>query len=99
MQLSFRKNIHVPVRMGLHVGDIILDNEHVVGDGVNLAARIESLGVAGSVLLSDKVNDEIQNHPELKTVSLGLYQLKNLTRSVEVFVLDHEGLVVPDRGH
>ena len=98
MQLLFRKNILVPVRMGLHVGDIILDQEHVVGDGVNLAARIESLGVAGSVLLSDKVNDEIRNHPQLKTVSLGIYQLKNITRSVEVFALEHEGLIVPAKG-
>ena len=95
MQLSLRKNIYVPVRMGLHVGDIIIDNENVVGDGVNLASRIESLGVAGSVILSDKVNDEIQNHPELKTVSLGVYQLKNVQRHVEVFALKHEGLVVP----
>jgi len=45
--------------MGLHIGDIIFDDEQVVGDGVNLASRIESLGVAGCVLLSDKIHDEI----------------------------------------
>ena len=98
MQLLFRKNVHVPVRMGLHVGDIILDNDHVVGDSVNLAARIESLGVAGCVLVSDKVNDEIQNHPQFKTTSLGVYQLKNIAKSVEVFALNHEGLIVPAKG-
>jgi TolB-like protein/class 3 adenylate cyclase/Flp pilus assembly protein TadD len=97
MQLLFREQSFVPVRMGLHVGDVILDNEHVVGDSVNLASRIESLGVAGCVLLSDKVNDEIQNHPEIKTISLGSYQLKNINRVVEVFALDHAGLIVPAR--
>ncbi len=45
--------------------------------------------------LSDKVNDEISNHPELKTVSVGVYQFKNIILEVEVFALDHEGLVKP----
>jgi len=81
--------------MGLHIGDITFDDEQVFGDGVNLASRIESLSVAGSVLLSDKVNDEINNHPGLKTVSAGTYQFKNINRRVEVFALDHEGLVIP----
>jgi len=95
MQQVFRQPPQVPVRMGLHIGDIIFDDEHVLGDGVNLASRIESLGIAGSVLLSDKVRDEIRNHPQLKTVSVGIYQLKNISRPVEVFALDHPGLVKP----
>ena len=53
MQQAFSLSPQVPVRMGLHLGDIILDAEHVFGNGVNLASRIESLGVAGSVLISD----------------------------------------------
>jgi TolB-like protein/class 3 adenylate cyclase/Tfp pilus assembly protein PilF len=95
MQQKFLQLPQVPVRMGLHIGDIIFNGEHVFGDGVNLASRIESLGVAGSVLISDKANDELHNHPELKTISVGIYQLKNVTRSVEVFALNHEGLVKP----
>jgi pentatricopeptide repeat protein len=95
MQLQFQQDPRVPVRMGLHIGDVIVEEKHVFGDGVNMASRIESLGVAGSVLLSDKVHDEILNHPEFKTVSMGVYQLKNIQRIVEVFALDHKGLVVP----
>ena len=95
MQQAFCQWPQVPIRMGLHIGDIIFDDEHVFGNGVNLASRIESLGVAGSVLISDKVNDEIQNHPEFKTVSIGVYQLKNIQQEVEVFALAHEGLKVP----
>ena len=95
MQLTFRKNPIVPVRMGLHIGDIIFDEDQVFGDGVNLASRIESLGVAGSVLMSDKVYDEIHNHPKIKTVSVGSYQLKNIEREVEVFALNHAGLIIP----
>ena len=95
MQQAFCQVPYVPVRMGLHIGDIIFDDNQIFGEGVNLASRIESLGVAGSVLISDKVNDEISNHPELKTVSVGVYQFKNIIREVEVFALDHEGLVKP----
>jgi len=86
---------HVPVRMGLHIGDIIFNDEDIFGDGVNIASRIESLGVAGSVLISDKANEELHNHPSLKTVSVGIYQFKNVKRAVEVFALNHDGLVKP----
>jgi len=98
MQKAFTGTEPVPVRMGLHSGDIVFDEEQIYGDGVNIASRIESLGVAGSVLLSDKIQDELLNHPELKTVSVGFYQFKNVKRLVEVFALDHEGLVIPKQG-
>jgi TolB-like protein len=64
---------------------------------VNVASRVESLGVAGSILISDKANDELHNHPELKTKSLGFFQFKNVKRPVEVFALDHEDLIKPSR--
>jgi adenylate cyclase len=92
MQQQFQQAPAVPVRMGLHVGDILFKEEDIIGDGVNLASRIESLAVSGSVLISDKANDELHNHPTLKTVSVGVYPLKNIK---EVFALNHEGLVIP----
>lgn len=95
MQQSFRNSPAVPVRIGLHMGDIIHNDEGIFGDGVNLASRIESLGVAGSVLMSDKINDEIMNHPGLKTYSVGVYEFKNIRKPVEVYALDHEELVKP----
>ena len=98
MQQTFVQWPQIPVRIGLHTGDITIDDEDVFGDGVNLASRIESLGVAGSVLISDKVNDEIHNHPELKTVSAGTYHLKNIDRPVQVFAVVSEGLVIPKHG-
>jgi TolB-like protein/Tfp pilus assembly protein PilF len=47
------------------------------------------------VLVSQKITDELKNHPSFKTVSLGPYELKNVARPVEVFALANEGLVVP----
>jgi adenylate cyclase len=98
MQLAFRQDPDVPVRIGIHIGDIVIDSDSVYGDGVNLASRIETLGIAGSVLMSDKVNDEVQNHTYLKTVSAGVYQFKNIKRKVEVFALDHDALAKPKPG-
>jgi adenylate cyclase len=96
MQQQFlQQEPRVPVKMGLHIGDIIFSDEAIFGDGVNIASRIESLGVAGSILISDKANEELHNHPSLKTVSVGIYQFKNVKRAVEVFALNHEGLVKP----
>ncbi len=95
MQLAFRQEPRVPVRIGIHIGDIVIEDKSIFGDGVNVASRIESLGVAGSVLISDKLNDEIKNHPALKTVSVGTFQFKNVDRGIKVYALDHEGLVKP----
>ena len=85
----------VPLRIGLHLGDIVFDNTEVYGDGVNLASRIESLGTAGSVLLSEKINDELKNHTTISTTSLGHFELKNIARPVEVFAISNEGIKVP----
>lgn len=95
MQQGFQQLPKVPVRIGLHMGDVMVNDEQVIGDGVNLAARVESLGVAGAILMSDKVKDEITNHPYLKTISVGSYQFKNVTRKVEIFALAHEALIIP----
>jgi hypothetical protein len=62
---------------------------------LTLLRELSHSGVSGSVLISDKANDELHNHPFLKTVSVGVYPLKNIKRSVEVFALNHEGLVIP----
>ena len=97
MQQEFRR-LEIPVRVGVHIGDVIFNDEQVIGDGVNLTSRIESLGIAGSVLISDKVKDEIVNHPDLKSISMGNYQFKNIDRPVEVFAINHESLVVPPPG-
>ena len=95
MQQVFTQWPKIPVRMGLHTGDISIQDDDIFGDGVNIASRLESLGVAGSVLVSDKVKNEINNHPEIKTVSAGIYHFKNAERPMEVFAIVGENLVIP----
>nr|MCU0405958.1 tetratricopeptide repeat protein [Ignavibacteriaceae bacterium] len=85
----------VPLRIGIHAGDVVYDDEGVYGDGVNIAARIENLAVPGSVLVSDKINDELKNQTQISSTFLGRYELKNVKSPVKIYALTSDGLVVP----
>ena len=95
MQALFQQAPPVPVRIGIHLGDIILAEDEVIGDAVNIAARLESIAVVGSVLISDRVQTEIKNHESIKSQSLGHFAFKNVQDPMEVFALVGESLVVP----
>ncbi|HDZ13473.1 MAG TPA: adenylate/guanylate cyclase domain-containing protein, partial [Pricia sp.] len=97
IQRDLQKENTVPLRIGLHLGDIVFDGTEIYGDGVNLASRIESLAVAGSILISGKLNDELKNHPQVATKSLGYFKLKNIAKPIEVFAVASEGIKFPDR--
>ena len=87
----------VPLRIGLHMGDIVFDGTEIYGDGVNLASRIEGMGVAGGILISGKLNDELKNQQQISTRSLGHFELKNIANPVEVFSVTNEGITIPER--
>lgn len=96
MQLGFREAPSIPVRIGIHTGDIFFSEEEIVGDSVNVASRIESLAVAGSVFISGKVYDEIKNQESIRAVRLKAFKLKNVEKPIEVYAISNEGLVVPN---
>lgn len=85
----------VPLKIGIHMGDIVFTDADIYGDGVNIASRIQSIGTAGSILVSDKINDEFKNHSSITTQSLGHFELKNIERPVEVFAITNKGINVP----
>ncbi len=85
----------VPVRIGIHVGDVIYREGNVFGDGVNLASRIESLGVPGSVLLSRAVRDQVKNQPGVELQSVGMHDFKNVEEPMEVFAVANDPFIVP----
>ena len=66
------------------------------GDGVNLASRIESLAVPGSIFISEKVFDEIRNQENINVRKIGYFELKNVKIPIRVFAVANEGLVVPE---
>jgi len=81
--------------IGIHQGEIIFENNDIYGDAVNIASRIQSLGVPGSVLFSKKITDEIRNKSEFKITSLGSFEFKNVEEPIEVFALSNPGFIVP----
>lgn len=95
IQYELQREPKVALRIGIHSGDVIYDQEGVYGDCVNIASRIEALSAPGGVLVSEKVYDEIKNQPDIKTVSLGKFNLKNVLRPVEVYAIANETLVIP----
>lgn len=86
----------VPVRVGIHVGEVVVERERLTGDAVNLAARIESFATPGGVLLSDTAYEQIRNRTDVKVVDLGRFRLKNVGRPFELYAVAAEGVVVPD---
>jgi TolB-like protein/predicted Zn-dependent protease len=95
IQKELAEEPRVLLRVGIHTGDVVYDDDGVFGDGVNVASRLQSLATPGSVLVSAKVHDEIKNQPHLTAVRLGEFNLKNVQRPVEVFGIAAEGVSVP----
>ena len=85
------------LRIGIHEGEIIFENNDIYGDAVNIASRIQTLAIPGSILFSKKVTDEIKNKAEFHTVSLGSFEFKNVNEPIEVFALANVGFPVPKR--
>jgi TolB-like protein/Flp pilus assembly protein TadD len=97
IQLEMREDPKIPVRIGIHSGDIMLDENEIYGEGVNVASRVESFAVPGGIFISSKVNDEIKNQTDISTVSLGRYVFKNIKDPVELFAVSNNGMAVPPK--
>src|SRR4051812_38850691 len=74
-------------RIGVNIGDIIIDGGDIYGDGVNVAARLEALCEPGGVCISRSANEQIRDKLSLSFSDLGDHTVKNITRAVGVFGL------------
>lgn len=77
----------IKIRIGVNLGDIIIEGTDVYGDGVNVAARIESLAEPGGVCVSRAAHDAAEGKTPLKFEDVGAVELKNIAKPVHIFKL------------
>jgi class 3 adenylate cyclase len=83
-------------RVGIHLGDVFVSEQDVMGDGVNIAARLQAEARPGGICISQTVYDVVRNKLELHVTSLGPRELKNIAESIHVYrlLLDAQALRV-----
>ncbi len=96
MQKIFNESPQIPLRIGIHLGDIVIDGDDFFGNGINIAGRIESMGVVGNVLISEQIHEQIKNHESFQFTSMGSFDFKNVDHSIEVFAISNDGLAIPN---
>jgi class 3 adenylate cyclase len=74
-------------RMGVNLGDVMVQDDQVYGDGVNVAARLESLAEPGGICISGTVHDQVRDKLALRYADLGEQAVKNIARPVRVWRL------------
>ena len=85
-------------RIGVHLGDVLVEGEDLLGDGVNIAARLEGVAEPGGVAISGSAYDHVRGRIEAEFVDLGEKRLKNIARPVRVYAVSRRatGETAPD---
>jgi len=78
-------NRRIEFRIGINLGDIIIDEDDIFGDGVNVAARLEPLAEPGGICISQAVRDQVRDKLDLAFEDMGERRVKNITRPVRVY--------------
>src|SRR6266702_7384784 len=88
------------LRIGINLGDILVDDGDIFGDGVNIAARLEALADPGGICVSRVVRDQVLDKLSFAFEDLGAQEVKNIARPVEVYRVDlgSGALQAPSRG-
>ncbi len=77
--------LNIPLRIGIHQGDVIFEHKDVIGDGVNVASRIQHIAQSSGVVISEMVHNEIKNKEGLEIESLGQHKLKGVESPISVY--------------
>ncbi|MCH8273117.1 MAG: tetratricopeptide repeat protein, partial [Candidatus Marinimicrobia bacterium] len=92
IQNEFKSDKELSLRIGVHIGDVVVEGDEVYGDGVNVASRLEPLAEAGGICVSHQVYENIKNQPGIKANLLGEKALKNVDHPIKIYCLVGKGL-------
>jgi TolB-like protein/class 3 adenylate cyclase len=84
------------LRIGIHLGDITVENDDVYGDGVNVASRLESIADPGGIYISESIEKAIQGQTDVQAKYLGEVKLKNVAYGVRTYAVQGVGLPLPE---
>ena len=87
----------IDVRIGINLGDVIVEGEDRHGEGVNIAARLQQLAEPGGICVARNVHDQVKNKLDLRFRDLGDHTVKNIAEAVQVFVVLPDGAKEPRR--
>lgn len=87
LQAALRDDPQLAIRIGIHLGDVIRRGPEVIGEGVNVAARIRPLAEPGGIAISESVYQAVRTRSHIHVTSLGAQALKNVSQPVNVFAL------------
>jgi class 3 adenylate cyclase len=97
-QVELPPDRRIVFRIGVNLGDVVVDGDDLLGDGVNVAARLEQLCEPGGVLVSGTAYDHLQGKLDLPLEDAGDQQLKNIARPVRIWRLRLDGGVREGHG-
>ncbi len=89
--VSFQKAckvLEIPIRIGIHLGDVIFEKKDVLGDGVNIASRIHNVIDTSGIIISEKVYSDIKNKEGLKIESIGAHVLKGVGKPIGIYKVE-----------
>src|SRR5438128_913869 len=81
----------IQTRIGIHLGDVIVEDYRVYGDGVNIAARLEPLAEPGGICISEAVYAQVRSKLDLKVEDMGLKELKNIEHPIRLYKVPPAG--------
>lgn len=90
IQLNCRNEPDFNLRIGIHLGEVIIENDDVFGDGVNIASRLESLAPVGGIYVSGVVHDNVLNKKGINTTFIREEKLKNVKETTRIFEVEVE---------
>lgn len=85
----------LPFRQGVHLGDVIVEGEDLLGDGVNLAARLQEMAPEGGILVSQQVVDQVGGRLDAEFRPMGPLAVKHLPQDIPVFAIEADGVAAP----
>ena len=91
------REFDIPIRIGLHYGDITIENDDIFGHGVNMASRIQAIADPGGIYISESIHELIDKQEDIETQFMGAVPLKNIKDPVPVYALKDEELTPPDK--